>query len=81
MKVYFAGSIRGGRDDAALYAVIVRHLKTFSTVLTEHVASDELTERGEAHLSEKQIHDRDMAWLRESDGTDSGVFTAMYAVH
>ena len=55
MKVYFAGSIRGGRDDAALYALIVKHLQTFATVLTEHVASDELTASGEAHLTEQQV--------------------------
>lgn len=25
-KIYFCGSIRGGRDDAALYAKIIEHL-------------------------------------------------------
>ena len=51
-----------------LYAQIVDFLKTIGTVLTEHVASDELTASGEAHLSEKEIHDRDLAWLRKSHG-------------
>jgi 2'-deoxynucleoside 5'-phosphate N-hydrolase len=67
MAVYFAGSIRGGREDAALYALIVKHLQQKYVVLTEHVASDELTQRGEETLSEQQIHDRDMAWLRQSN--------------
>jgi hypothetical protein len=38
LKIYFAGSIRGGRDDAALYLRIVEDLKAYGTVLTEHVA-------------------------------------------
>lgn len=38
-KIYFAGSIRGGRQDADLYLRIVEQLKTYGTVLTEHVAS------------------------------------------
>jgi hypothetical protein len=67
-SVYFAGSIRGGRDDVELYKVIVAHLQKVGKVLTEHVASDELTASGEAELSEKEIHDRDMAWLVQSDG-------------
>lgn len=38
-KIYFAGSIRGGRQDADLYLRIVEQLKIYGTVLTEHVAS------------------------------------------
>ena len=36
-KVYFAGSIRGGREDAALYHDIIAYIKETDTVLTEHV--------------------------------------------
>ncbi|KAF3841603.1 hypothetical protein F7725_023554 [Dissostichus mawsoni] len=43
MKVYFCGSIRGGRDDAAVYRRIVEKLKGYGTVLTEHVTCAELT--------------------------------------
>jgi hypothetical protein len=38
MKIYFAGSIRGGREDAALYLEIIEYLKTFGEVLTEHIS-------------------------------------------
>ncbi len=37
MKIYFAGSIRGGREDAAMYLEIIEYLKTFGEVLTEHI--------------------------------------------
>ena len=67
MKIYFAGSIRGGRDDAKLYSEIIDFLKNYGEVLTEHVGSDELMSKGETRMSDEEIHNRDMAWLLESD--------------
>lgn len=32
MKIYFAGSIRGGREDVALYLQIINYLKNFGEV-------------------------------------------------
>lgn len=45
--LYFCGSIRGGREDRALYGRIVSRLRRFGAVLTEHVAAAELSARGE----------------------------------
>lgn len=67
MKIYFAGSIRGGRDDAALYAAIITYLGTFGEVLTEHVGDLELTEKGDDGPNDRFIHDRDMTWLKSCD--------------
>ena len=67
MKIYFAGSIRGGRDDAEIYSQIIQFLQGYGQVLTEHVGEKDLNEMGESTLSDKQIHDRDMKWLLESD--------------
>jgi 2'-deoxynucleoside 5'-phosphate N-hydrolase len=65
--IYFCGSIRGGRDDAALYARIIADLQArFGTVLTEHIGADNL---GEHALTDTQIYERDVAWLRASHGT------------
>jgi len=36
-KVYFAGSIRGGRVDAGLYNRINTYIQKTDVVLTEHV--------------------------------------------
>src|SRR3990167_9577819 len=66
-KIYFAGSIRGGREDVGLYLGIVEHLKTHGDVLTEHVADKGLTLLGEDGLSDKEIHNRDVSWLDESN--------------
>ena len=67
MKIYFAGSIRGGRNDVNVYQQIIKHLKNYGEVLTEHVGSDSLSSKGENSLNDKQIHDRDINWLNSSD--------------
>ncbi|EGW09325.1 2'-deoxynucleoside 5'-phosphate N-hydrolase 1 [Cricetulus griseus] len=67
-SVYFCGSIRGGREDQALYAKIVSRLRRYGKVLTEHVAAAELDPRGEeAAGGDKLIHEQDLAWLRQAD--------------
>ena len=36
-KIYFCGSIRGGLQDTELYIRLINILKTYGTVLTEHI--------------------------------------------
>jgi nucleoside 2-deoxyribosyltransferase len=67
MKIYFCGSIRGGRDLAATYAIMIDLLGSYGTVLTEHLGSDEEIESNDRILSDMEIHDRDMGWIIESD--------------
>lgn len=67
MKIYFAGSIRGGRDDQALYAGIIALLKKYGTVLTEHVGDPALRPAGETALADEDIFARDCALLEECD--------------
>ena len=67
MKIYFAGSIRGGRDDQELYFSIIQELSHFGTVLTEHIGTKELSALGESTRTDKEIFERDMAWIKESD--------------
>jgi 2'-deoxynucleoside 5'-phosphate N-hydrolase len=66
VKIYFAGSIRSGRDDWALYRDIIRVLGEYGTVLTEHIGNSELETTGET-LADREIHDRDLGWLKDSD--------------
>ncbi len=67
IKVYFAGSIRGGRQDAALYGEMIAFLKARDCqVLTEHVGLESLQPEGEGTMTEEEIFARDMAWLAES---------------
>ncbi|CAL1577315.1 unnamed protein product [Knipowitschia caucasica] len=65
--IYFAGSIRGGRDDVHLYQSLVQELRTYGTVLTEHVGDQGLSVQGEvSETGDKEIHDRDLDWLQQS---------------
>ena len=66
MKIYFAASIRGGRDYARDYKKIISQLSIYGQVLTEHISDDKLDDRGE-DISETDIFERDTGWLRESD--------------
>jgi 2'-deoxynucleoside 5'-phosphate N-hydrolase len=66
MNIYFAGAIRGGRDDAKTYQKLIQLLKSYGNVLTEHVGNESLLEE-EQYLSEKAIFDRDMEWLTKAD--------------
>ncbi|MBQ6037877.1 MAG: nucleoside 2-deoxyribosyltransferase [Bacteroidaceae bacterium] len=66
-KIYFAGSIRGGRVDADLYQRLITYMQRTDTVLTEHVGSKELKLMEQGRDRDARIYDRDMAWLRQSD--------------
>ena len=66
MKIYFCGSIRGGRENAELYHRMIELLKTYGPVLTEHVGDLSLTEKG-GDGTNGYIWRRDTAWLRECD--------------
>jgi len=80
MKIYFAASIRGGRNDVAHYAQFITLLKNFGEVLTEHIADPHLTPHGESHLTDVQIHDRDMDWLLSADVVIAEVTTPSLGV-
>jgi hypothetical protein len=67
MTIYFAGSIRGGREDAKLYGELIDFIKRYGHVLTEHIGDKSLTEeKGEGYDS-RYIHDRDLEWLQSAD--------------
>ncbi len=63
-KIYFAGSIRGGRDKAEDYKKIVDILKKDAIILDEHVANPKLGSTGEK-ISNEDIYKRDINWLKE----------------
>ncbi|EEQ09773.1 hypothetical protein ymoll0001_32280 [Yersinia mollaretii ATCC 43969] len=35
--IYFAGSIRAGREDVVIYASLINEIKKYGKVITEHV--------------------------------------------
>ena len=54
MKIYFAGSIRGGREDQRLYLQIINYLKKYNEVLTEHIGDESINDLGEKGNKEKE---------------------------
>lgn len=80
MKIYFAGSIRGGRDDVDLYLQIIEYLKQYGEVLTEHVGDKDINLLGEGDYTDEYIHDRDVKWILQSDVLVAEVSTASLGV-
>ncbi len=67
MKIFFAGSIRGGRQLIPTYQYIIRFLKSRNyTVISEHVAAEGL-EKVESEITEQEIYEKDANWVEESD--------------
>lgn len=69
MKIYYATSISGlqSEDSDRINGELIEYLKKFGEVLTEHFANPGIKIKGETILKNKDIHDRDMKWLLESD--------------
>lgn len=65
-KVYFACSIRGGRDDAAYYANLVTLIKKYAEVLTEIFADKSLTAAG-MNKPSGDIWSNDIRWIGQAD--------------
>ena len=80
MKIYFAGSIRAGRQDVELYRELIACIGRYGAVLTEHVGDDDLESVGEKMMSDAEIHDRDMDWLAGSDAVVAEVTTPSLGV-
>jgi nucleoside 2-deoxyribosyltransferase len=75
MRIYFAGSIRGGRDDSAIYMKLIEKAGRYGEVLTEHVGSV-----GEEDLTDTDIFARDLEWLRTADAVVAEVTTPSLGV-
>ena len=65
-KVYFAGSIRGGRADADLYREMIEYIKETADVLTEHVGKKDVFAL-ERDVTDFDIYEQDTAWIRACD--------------
>ena len=75
-KVYFAGSIRGGRADEQLYRRMISHIQQTDTVLTEHVGNLELSKLEKPFINDQHhndaktdalIYQQDTRWLKACD--------------
>ena len=80
MKIYFAGAIRGGRNDAKIYEKIITYLGNIGQVLTEHVGDKDLGNMGEKGGIDIAIYKRDIKWLQSADAVVAEVTTPSLGV-
>lgn len=67
MRIFFAGSIRSGRNLMPVYKQIIQLLKKMGhTIVSEHVASTRL-EEAEAKLTDEEIFKSDTGFIDECD--------------
>ena len=66
-KIYFSGSIRGGRGDAALYKRMIDYMKSTDIVLTEHIGKLNMSFKAQTKAIDTHIYERDTGWLGECD--------------
>lgn len=67
MKIFFTGSVRGGRATQPTYEQIILALKRYGEVLSQHVSDETISEHGETELSSDEISSRELAALAEAD--------------
>lgn len=80
MKIYFAGSIRGGRGDREIYAEIITLLKKYGEVLTEHIGLATLSSYGQTEMTDAQIYTKDTNWIKDADVVIAEVTTSSLGV-
>ena len=81
MNLFFSASIRGGRDDVQLYADLINHLNTHGDVLTEHIGEQDVEDNEQAQgLTDADIYEQDVEWLREADAVVAEVTTPSLGV-
>lgn len=70
MKIYFSGSIKGGREKQIDYKNLINFLSSFGEVLDEHVGKENPTIENEIKYSvdeSEHVYIRDTKWLDECD--------------
>jgi hypothetical protein len=80
MKIYFSGSISGGREHEAIYQHLVAHLQALGhNVLSAHVA-DPVALEAEKDLPPREVFERDTNWVKDSEALIAEVSTPSLGV-
>jgi nucleoside 2-deoxyribosyltransferase len=80
MKIYFACSITGGRQDEGIYQVFVKELEALGCdVPTAHIAETGIEEMDAAE-DPVDIYERDVSWIKECNLLVAEVSTPSHGV-
>ena len=66
-KIYFSGSIAGGREDVEAYKRIIDMMKKTDIVLTEHIGNVNFSTSNRTKKDDQKIYEQDTNWLKECD--------------
>jgi hypothetical protein len=80
MKIFFTGSITGGRAQQPAYEKIVNFLKTKGEVFGAQVAEKEISHYGETELSMEEVHDREIERVQNADLVVAEITTPSFGV-
>jgi glyoxylase-like metal-dependent hydrolase (beta-lactamase superfamily II) len=80
LKLYFAGAISAGRTDLSVYQRLVGRMHAQGhDVLSAHVADPDVLE-SERRISPREIFERDVRWIEQSDALVAEVSTPSLGV-
>jgi 2'-deoxynucleoside 5'-phosphate N-hydrolase len=79
MKIYFACSVRGGRQDQELYAQLIKIISGYGKVLTEHLG-EKTMDKVDRGLDDKTLYREAINWVTEADVLIAEVTTASLGV-
>jgi nucleoside 2-deoxyribosyltransferase len=80
MKIYFSGSISGGREHEAIYQHLVAYLQGHGHhVLSAHVADPAALE-AEKDMPPREVFERDAGWVKECEAMIAEVSTPSLGV-
>ena len=80
MKIYFSGSISGGREHEAIYQHLVARLQALGyDVLSAHVADPAALEI-ERDMQPREVFERDSNWVKECEAMIAEVSTPSLGV-
>jgi 2'-deoxynucleoside 5'-phosphate N-hydrolase len=80
MRIYFCGSILGGRSEASTYGHIIGRLQAAGHLVpTAHVADPDVLE-AEQNFTPGQVFERDMTWLNQAQAMIAEVSTPSLGV-
>jgi 2'-deoxynucleoside 5'-phosphate N-hydrolase len=80
MKIYFSGSISGGREHEAIYQHLVARLQAQGhNVLSAHVA-DPIALEVEKDMPPREVFERDVKWVKECEAMIAEVSTPSLGV-
>ena len=80
MRIYFSGAIAGGRGDLAVYQHIVKRLQTTGIEVPSAHVADPAVLTHESEISPREVYERDIRWVKESDAMIAEVSTPSLGV-